>query len=94
MPFPGDFIPGKPLRKSPVQLYIYGMLSGVAYSMLLDIWTTVWTYKEFTLEEYLAAISTAFPLTCLYAVSNVIFLLLLAKPIGDKLERIRIKYGL
>ncbi len=84
----------KPLQRSPLLLYIYGMLSGVAYSMLLDIWTTVWTYKEFTLAEYAAAISTAVPLTCLYAVSNLLFLIVLRKPIGDKLSRIRKKYGL
>ena len=62
--------------------------------MLLDIWTTVWTYKAFTLHEYAAAISTAVPLTCLYAVSNLLFLIVLRKPIGDKLSRIRKKYGL
>jgi len=28
-----------------------------------------------------------------YAVSNVLFLYLLAKPFGDKLNRIKIKYG-
>jgi len=28
-----------------------------------------------------------------YAVSNVIFLLLLGRPFGEKLERIKIKYG-
>ena len=90
--FAGIF--AKPLKKSPLLLYIYGMLSGVAYSMLLDIWTTVWTYKEFTLREYAAAISTAVPLTCLYAVSNLLFLIVLRKPIGDKLSRIKKKYGL
>ena len=66
--FAGIF--AKPLKKSPLLLYIYGMLSGVAYSMLLDIWTTVWTYKEFTLREYAAAISTAVPLTCLYEIGR------------------------
>ena len=90
--FAGIF--AKPLKKSPLLLYIYGMLSGVAYSMLLDIWTTVWTYKEFTLPEYLAAITSALPLTALYAVSNVIFLCVFAKPVGDKLSRIKKKYGL
>ena len=84
----------KPLRRLPVLLYIYGMLSGVAYSMLLDIWTTVWTYREFTLHEYRAAILSAVPLTCLYAFSNLLFLMILRKPIGDKLSRIRKKYGL
>ncbi len=90
--FAGIF--SKPLLRSKLLLLCYGMLSGVAYSMLLDIWTTVWTYGEFTLSAYLAAITTALPYTILYAVSNVIFLLLFAKPIGDKLHRIEVKYGL
>lgn len=84
----------KPLRRLPLLLYVYGILSGVAYSMLLDVWTTLWTYKEFTWGAYAAALTTALPMTCLYAVSNLLFLLILRKPIGDKLLRIRKKYGL
>ncbi len=84
----------KPLRRLPLLLYVYGILSGVAYSMLLDVWTTIWTYKEFTWGAYAAALTTALPMTCLYAVSNLLFLLILRKPIGDKLLRIRKKYGL
>lgn len=87
-------IAAKPLRRSRVLLCGYGLFSGVGYSMLLDVWTTVWTYGAFTLREYAAALVTALPMTCLYAASNVIFLLILAKPIGEKLERIRKKYGL
>ena len=49
---------------------------------------------DLLLAEYAAAISTAVPLTCLYAVSNLLFLIVLRKPIGDKLSRIRKKYGL
>ena len=37
---------------------------------------------------------TALPVTLVYAAANVVFLLLLAKPIGEKLERVKIKYGL
>ena len=84
----------KPLLRSRALLYIYGLLSGVAYSMLLDIWTTVWTYERFTLPEYAAALSTAVPYTVLYALSNLLFLMLFAKPVGDKLSRNRKKYGL
>ena len=84
----------KPLRRLPLLLYVYGILSGVAYSMLLDVWTTLWTYKEFTWGAYAAALTTAMPMTCLYAVSNLLFLLILRKQIGDKLLRIRKKYGL
>ena len=83
-----------PLRRSRLLLYGYGLLSGAAYSMLLDIWTTVWTYKEFTLSAYAAALVTALPYTILYALSNLIFLMLFSKPIGDKLSRIQKKYGL
>jgi energy-coupling factor transport system substrate-specific component len=36
---------------------------------------------------------TALPHTLLYAVSNVVFLYLFAKPFGEKLERVKLKYG-
>jgi len=84
----------KPMLASRLFLYGYGLLSGVAYSMLLDIWTTVWTYDEFTLAAYSAALLSALPFTILYAFSNVLFLLIFTKPIGDKLSRIKKKYGL
>lgn len=87
-------MPAKPLSRSRLLLCGYGALSGAGYSMLLDIWTTVWTYGEFTLRAYIAALAASLPITCIYAVSNVIFLAVLAKPIGDKLARIRKKYGL
>ncbi len=90
--FAGIF--AKPLKRSRVLLYSYGLFSGIAYSMLLDIWTTVWTYKEFTFTEYGAALMTAVPYTVLYAISNLIFLMVFARTIGDKMERIRKKYGL
>ena len=84
----------KPLRASRVLLLTYGLFSGALFSLLMDVWTTVWTYGEFTWAAYLAACGTALPLTALYAVSNFIFLALLAKPIGQKLARIEKKYGL
>lgn len=84
----------RPLLRHKLLLYGYGILSGAAFSMIMDIWTTVWTYKEFTFREYGAALYTAIPHTVLYAVSNLIFLMLFAKPVGDKLSRIRKKYGL
>ncbi len=87
-------IAAAPLKKYRLLLYLYGILSGAAYSMLLDVWTTVWTYKEFTLHAYAAALATALPYTVLYAVSNLLFLMIFTKPIGDKLARIKKKYGL
>ena len=76
------------------EVYLYGAVSGFAYSMILDIWTTVWTYGEFTFRQYGAALVSSMPYPVVYALSNLIFLMLLAKPFGEKLARIGKKYGL
>ena len=83
----------RPLRKSRTLLLIYGLLSAILYSALMDVWTVLWASQTITSSIYLAALLTALPHTILYAVSNVIFLALLAKPFGEKLERVKIKYG-
>ena len=84
----------QPLRRSRWVLAGYGAVAGVLYSFLMDIWTVLWADGYFNLPRYLAAIVSAAPFTAEYAVSNVIFLLLLAKPIGKILNRIQVKYGL
>ena len=84
----------KPLIKNRVLLLIYGALAGCIYSCLMDIWTTLQMDGIFNLNRYLAAIITAIPTMIIYVISNVIFLFFLAKPIGDMLQRIKIKYGL
>ena len=82
-----------PLRKYRPVLIIYGAAAGVAYSMIMDIWTVLWYAEGFKVDLYIAALGTALPYTVSYVVSNVLFLLLLAKPFGEKLGRIKIKYG-
>ncbi|MBQ8961734.1 MAG: ECF transporter S component [Ruminococcus sp.] len=81
------------LKKSKALLLIYGALSGILYSWIMDIWTVLWYNEGFSLKFYLSTLTTAIPYTLSYMVSNVLFLLLLSKPIGDKLGRIKIKYG-
>ena len=71
----------------------YGVLAGIAYSMIMDIWTVLWYSGGFDSGLYLAAIASALPFTAMYAASNLIFLLLLAKPVGEKLARVKLKYG-
>ena len=83
----------KPLRKSRALLLVYGVVSGIAYSFIMDIWTVLGHYNTFSWALYGAALLTAVPYTVLYAVSNFLFLWLLAKPFGEKLSRIKIKYG-
>ncbi len=83
----------KPLKKSKAFLLTFGVLSGVLFSLVMDVWTVLWYNGSFNSTLYLSSIIAASPHTILYAVSNFIFLWFLAKPFGDKLERIKIKYG-
>ena len=82
-----------PLRRNRVFLLIFGALAGVWYSFLMDIWSMLWMNGSFSLKVYLGALVTAIPYTIMYAVSNVIFLWIFAKPFGEKLSRVKIKYG-
>ena len=83
----------EPLKRSRALLLTYGVLSGIAFSLIMDVWTVLWYSAGFDMELYLASITAAIPHTILYAVSNFIFLFFLAKTFGDKLERIKVKYG-
>ena len=82
-----------PLKKSRAFLLIFGVLSGLVYSLAMDTWTVLWYGGGFDPELYFSAMLAALPHTVIYSVSNFVFLLFLAKPFGDKLGRIKIKYG-
>lgn len=83
----------EPMKRHRWLLLLYGVLSGIAYSMVMDVWTVLWYDSGFSVRLYLAALLTALPHTAVYAVSNFVFLWLTAKPVGEKLERVKIKYG-
>lgn len=82
------------LKKHKAFLYLFGGLSGVFYSLFLDTWTALYVDGTFVLSRYLTLIIAAVPVTAVYVVSNIIFLILLFKPIGRRLERISVKYGI
>lgn len=84
----------EPMKKSRIVLIIYSILSGVSYSLMTDIWTVLWADGYFNISRYLAALVSALPFTAVYALSNVVFLLIFARPIGKILERIKTKYAL
>ena len=84
----------KTLKKSNIALALYGIFAGIVYSVIMDIWTVIWYAEGFSPDLYTAAIVTAIPFIIEYSVSNIIFLLLLGKPFGQKLERVIYKYGI
>jgi len=76
-----------------IGIILAGVLSGVLFSLIMDIWTTVSVSGEFIMDEYILNITAAIPVTIEYSVSNVIFLIVLEKTFREKLLRIKIKYG-
>ena len=84
----------KRLKNNRIALLAYGAAAGFAYSFIMDIWTVLWYAEGFKVKLYLSALVTAIPYTASYVVSNILFLSVLAKPFGEKLERISKKYGI
>ena len=82
------------LKKSKLALALYGVFSGVIFSLLMDGFSVLWAEGTFSLSRYGAFVVAALPVTAIYAVSNVIFLLALSVSMGEKLERITKKYGI
>ena len=83
-----------PLKRSRIALLIGALLSGVLFSLLMDVWTVLWADGTFRIARYLTAVTASGYFTLVYALSNAVFLLLLKPPIGAVLDRIRIKFKL
>ena len=83
------------LKKGRLPLCIYGLLSGIAFSLIMDIYTVMWQEQGgFNILRYMLYVAASLPMMITYAVTNVIFLLLLAGPVGRRLSRITVKYGI
>ncbi len=82
------------LKKSRALTAAYGAISGILFSLIMDIWTVIWWDGGFNSSRYLGAIISSVPFMAIYVVSNAIFILVLYKPIGSKLDRLKIKYGI
>lgn len=84
-------VPG--IKKSPPVQGLFGVLSGVFYSAVMDIFTTVFQEGGFSLVRYLTYLAAAIPVTVTYAVSNALFLWLLTPGMRRITERLSRKYG-
>lgn len=77
-----------------IPLILFGIFAGIFFSFGMDIWGAISMYGVFSWDAYVLALSSAIPFTVIYAISNIIFLLLLTKPITEKLQRVKHKYGI
>ncbi|MPM19304.1 hypothetical protein SDC9_65727 [bioreactor metagenome] len=83
------------LKKSRTALCMFGGLSAFfLYGGIMDL-STVFTFtSEFSLGALLAAYATGLWFNLVHAAATVVFLFLLAEPMTEKLERIKLKYGM
>lgn len=75
-----------------IPVLIYGALSGAVYSVIMDIWTVLSIDGTFNFSRYVGAFVTSVPFIFIYAISNIIFLAVLYRPIGKKLLRMNKKH--
>ncbi|MEG0978718.1 MAG: ECF transporter S component [Oscillospiraceae bacterium] len=82
------------LLKHLSALLIFGALSGILFSMIMDIWSVLWIDNSFNISRYIAAVASSSPFLMTYIISNVIFIFVIQKPFGMIMKRIKSKYGI
>jgi len=84
----------KILKKNKIILIIFGIFSGILFSVIMDIYTVLSIDNAFNFKRFLFAQSISLPFTITYIVANVIFLILFGDLFIKRLERIIKKYNL
>lgn len=83
------------LRRSPGALAVFGgIVTFVIYGAIMNPVSALIYGAEMNWQTLLTYYITGFPMDCVHACATVIFLLLLAEPMLEKLDRIKVKYGL
>lgn len=84
----------KILKKNKIILIIFGIFSGILFSIIMDIYTVLSIDNAFNFKRFLFVQSISLPFTITYIVANVIFLILFGDLFIKRLERIIKKYNL
>lgn len=83
------------LKARKTELCIYGFLSVfLIYGGIMNPASILMSYGYITKSNLLAYYISGAPVDLVHAISTVIFLWLLSRPLLEKLERIKVKYGL
>ena len=75
-------------------LYGYGAMSGIIFSMIMDLWSVLAIDNSFNLSRYLFTVIAALPVTITYIVSNIIFIFVFKDAMFKILQRVKVKYGI
>ncbi len=93
--FAGVLVANLLKSKSPVALSIYGVFAVfLLHGGITDLWTLLGMTSSPTLAMAITVYGTGFLFNVILAVATVIFLLLLTRPMIEKIQRVQNKYGL
>ncbi len=84
----------KQLYQNQWLLYLYGLISGILFSLIMDLWSVLTIEQTFNLTRYLVTFLSSLPVTIIYMFSNVVFLILLKTTMFRILQRVKVKYGI
>lgn len=84
------------LGRNRIVLAVFGAVSAlVIYGGIMNSYSAlIFSPQSISLETLSAYYAVGFPMDVVHAVGTVVFLLLAAEPMLEKLERIRLKYGI
>lgn len=72
-----------------------GVIAFVLYGLIVDLWTVLaMSSGPPTLKTIILVYSSAFYFDLIHGIATFIFLFILAKPMIEKLDRVKIKYGM
>lgn len=77
-----------------VILYVYGFLFGILFGWFMNLQYLLGYVNPLTWAAVVASCVSSVGFDLTHGISNVLFLLLLQKPWGKKIERIKTKYGI
>ena len=83
------------LRRTRGALAVFGAICAIViYGGIMNpVSALLWT-EDLNWKLILTYYVTGFPVDCVHAAATVLFLLVLAEPMLEKLDRIKVKYGL
>ena len=91
----GVIFSNKRLRESRLALsLIGGVLCFVIYGLIVDISSVLMMATSFSIKQILAIYASGVPFNASFAATTAIVLALVGKPFIEKLERLKIKYGM
>lgn len=71
----------------------YGFLAGFLYGAVTDLWTIMAMGESLSWPLVFTVYAAAVPFNVLHGMGNIVFLMLLYRPLGGKLKRMQEKFG-